>query len=404
VSAGRDLPPWQVFIVDDDPDVHVATEFALGNQEIEGRPIVFSHAYSAAEAEQVLADTSGIAVVLLDVVMESDDAGLRLVRVIRETFGLSAPRIILRTGHPGYAPERDVIREYDIDDYRTKSELSSTRLRTTVTTALRTYDRLYSLQEANERLEQLTRELEILNINYLEQREAALAAEHAKSRFLANVSHELRTPLNAIIGFSELSLICVDDGRPVSRTYLADVLDAGRQLATLVDNILDVTQLDARKLLREPVSIQQLIEHHRNVYSADAERLGIRLTANVRDCDAILALDRSCIDKALGHIISNALRYSPRDTDVVISWARADGRLDLTVSDRGPGIPTVIRENLDGAFAIGHEVLTKGSSGLGLGLTICRQFLALIDGVLLIDDRVDGGTCITLSLPDIVSG
>ncbi len=120
------------------------------------------------------------------------------------TLGLTVPRIILRTGHPGYAPEQ---RRHPRLRYRRLSN----KIRVVAGPplhvrchGLRAYDRLRQLQEANQRLERLTRDLEILNIDYLEQREAALGAALAKSRFLNNVSHELRTPLNAIVGFSEL--------------------------------------------------------------------------------------------------------------------------------------------------------------------------------------------------------
>lgn len=150
--------PWQILIVDDDLDVHLTTEFALGSEVIQDRGLKFIHAYSASEAESILSMPNDVAVILLDVVMESDDAGLRLVRIIRDRLGLSVPRIILRTGHPGYAPEQDVIRNYDIDDYRTKSELSRARLFTSVATALRAFERLRQLQEANQRLEQLSKQ------------------------------------------------------------------------------------------------------------------------------------------------------------------------------------------------------------------------------------------------------
>ncbi|HBZ07518.1 MAG TPA: hypothetical protein DEP03_14485, partial [Massilia sp.] len=119
--ARRDT--WRILIVDDDADVHTTTTFALGGLELLGRPLEFLHAYSAAEARDVLARVPGIAVALLDVVMEQPDAGLHLVRHIRETLGLRELRIILRTGQPGYAPEMEAIRDLDINDYRTKSEL-----------------------------------------------------------------------------------------------------------------------------------------------------------------------------------------------------------------------------------------------------------------------------------------
>ena len=101
-AGGR---PWLVLIVDDDRDVHETTEFALNGVLIQGRPLMFLHAFSGAEALQLLRTEAHIAVILLDVVMETDDAGLRIIRTIREDLGLLHTRIILRTGQPGYAPE-----------------------------------------------------------------------------------------------------------------------------------------------------------------------------------------------------------------------------------------------------------------------------------------------------------
>jgi len=147
VDIGR-RPPWRILVVDDDADVHSTTTFALANVIMQGRELAFLHAYSAAEAFALLGRESDIAVILLDVVMERADAGLQLVRRIRDELGLHDVRIILRTGQPGYAPEMEAIRGYDINDYRTKSELTRTKLYTAVAAAIRSYEQLCAL-EAN---------------------------------------------------------------------------------------------------------------------------------------------------------------------------------------------------------------------------------------------------------------
>jgi len=162
--ASRDT--WRVLIVDDDADVHSTTTFALGSLEVLGRPLEFLHAYSALDARALLAREPGIAVVLLDVVMEQPDAGLHLVRHIRETLGLHEVRIILRTGQPGYAPEMDAIRDLDINDYRTKSELTRTKLYTTVAAALRGYQQLHTLKRGHSALERIARVgAELMNLH-----------------------------------------------------------------------------------------------------------------------------------------------------------------------------------------------------------------------------------------------
>jgi diguanylate cyclase (GGDEF)-like protein len=144
---------WRIIIVDDDPDVHSATMFALGSLEIQNRSLEFLHAYSAHEAREILSIESDIAVILLDVVMEKEDAGLDLVNYIRKNLNLTDARIILRTGQPGYAPEIDAIRDYDINDYKTKSELTRTKLFTAVTSAIRSYEQICTLSNSQRGLE-----------------------------------------------------------------------------------------------------------------------------------------------------------------------------------------------------------------------------------------------------------
>jgi diguanylate cyclase (GGDEF)-like protein len=145
-STAREMV-WRVMVVDDEPDVHRATTFALSGIKILGRSLEFLHAYSAAEASAMLQSESDVAVVLLDVVMEREDAGLALVKTIRKDLGLTELRIILRTGQPGYAPEIETIHDYDINDYKTKSELTRTKLYASVTAALRTYEQIRKLDE-----------------------------------------------------------------------------------------------------------------------------------------------------------------------------------------------------------------------------------------------------------------
>lgn len=156
------LPEWHILIVDDEPDVHAATKIALRGLVLEGRSLSFTHAYSAAEALALLQQRDDFAIALIDVVMETDDAGLRLVRAIRESLKNAMLRIILRTGQPGYAPEIETIRQYDINDYKTKTELTRVRLFTSVTIAIRSYAQLKQLESGRQGLEQIlhaTREL-----------------------------------------------------------------------------------------------------------------------------------------------------------------------------------------------------------------------------------------------------
>ncbi|MEH6443871.1 MAG: response regulator [Oceanospirillaceae bacterium] len=144
--------PWKVLIVDDDEGIHSITRMVFRDYEFENRPIELLNALSGAQAKQILKHEAGIAVAIVDVVMETDQAGLNLVNFIRDQLKNTDIRIILRTGHPGFAPETEVVVQYDINDYLSKAELSASRLLTSVVVALRSFRDILSakpkLQEA----------------------------------------------------------------------------------------------------------------------------------------------------------------------------------------------------------------------------------------------------------------
>ncbi|MDX2064016.1 MAG: SpoIIE family protein phosphatase [Bacteroidia bacterium] len=167
---------WKVLVVDDDDQVHVVTKFALQDFSHQGRQLHLLHAKSSAEAKIFLKDHPDIAIILLDVVMEEDDAGLKLVKYIRNVLNNNHVRIVLRTGQPGMAPERQVIENFDIDDYRTKTELTSEKLYTTIVGGLRAFkeiiriervveERTHEIQEINSALKTVNKDL-LDSINY----------------------------------------------------------------------------------------------------------------------------------------------------------------------------------------------------------------------------------------------
>ena len=146
---------WKIAVIDDDQAVHEGTRFALSDYSLNGQGLEILSAYSAAEGRILMRDHPDIAAVLLDVIMETDVAGLDLVEYIRNEIKNETVRIILRTGQPGQAPERRVIVQYDINDYKAKTELTADKLFTSLTAALRSYQQL-------ERMVQTRRGLEII--------------------------------------------------------------------------------------------------------------------------------------------------------------------------------------------------------------------------------------------------
>lgn len=137
--------PWRVLVVDDEPDIHAVTRLALNSVSFKGRGIEILSAYTGTEGYNMLATEPDVALVLLDVVMETEDAGLRLARRIREELNNHLVRIVLRTGQPGQAPEQQVIVDFDINDYKAKTELTAQKLFTTVISSLRSYEGLQTI-------------------------------------------------------------------------------------------------------------------------------------------------------------------------------------------------------------------------------------------------------------------
>jgi response regulator RpfG family c-di-GMP phosphodiesterase len=156
-SAAPKLAPWKVLLVDDEPDIHDITKLTLSRFRLDGRALAFLHAYNGEEAKAVLAREKDIALVFLDVVMEKEDSGLEVARWMRQDLDNQFTRIVLRTGQPGQAPEERVIVDYDINDYKEKTELDRTKLFTTTFAALRAYRDIMKVEDAR-RVQQNYRE------------------------------------------------------------------------------------------------------------------------------------------------------------------------------------------------------------------------------------------------------
>lgn len=146
---------WKVMIIDDEQDIHILTKNVLRDIVYLGKKLSFISAFSASEAKKVFQKNQDVAIIFLDVVMETNDSGLKFVKFVRDEIGNKVVRIILRTGQPGYAPEEKVILDYDINDYKEKTELTSRKLFTTVISALRAYNDIMIIEMNKSGLEKI---------------------------------------------------------------------------------------------------------------------------------------------------------------------------------------------------------------------------------------------------------
>lgn len=247
----RSVQPWKVLIVDDEQQVHAVTRMVLGDFEFKGAPLEFISAYSAAESREILRAQDDVAVILLDVVMETDDAGLELARWIREDLLNPWLRIILRTGQPGQAPERQVIVEYDINDYKEKSELTAQKLFSTMVTALRSYKDIITIETSRRGL------IKIIDAS------ASLFQIRSMEKFLSGILLQIGSLLETSVDAVLVSVSLRGDIDASSTENLRVMAASGRFMPSLNGNAANVLE---EGVWRE---ILNVVESRHSLYETD---------------------------------------------------------------------------------------------------------------------------------------
>ena len=392
-----------VLVVDDDETVIQVTRLLLSRFRFDGHALELICASSGHEAIDILSQRDDLAIVLLDVVMESDDSGFQVVNFIRNTLNNHTLRILLRTGQPGLAPERQVINDYDINDYIAKTEATTNRLSLSMTNALRSYRDIL-------RAEYLTRRL--LSVK-LEQQQA-LKASQAKSQFLAHMSHEIRTPLNGIIGMAD---ILADTGLSIEqRGYLTDIHNSSRALLSIVNDVLDLSKIEAGKLELDPrpFKLNDVLEEVNSIFHALMLNKSIQYSQNISpSVPEYLFTDSTRMKQLLMNLLSNALKFTPRGGEITFSVdveplstmhsatiANSDNSseylLRLTVTDTGIGISADRLETIFEAYQQAETHTSRIYGGTGLGLSLCRQIAQLMKGRIEVESIVGKGATFTV--------
>jgi diguanylate cyclase (GGDEF)-like protein len=309
--------PWVVLIVDDDTEVHSFTKLALHDFIYDRRPIHFLSAYSAKEATEILKQQEDIAIILLDVVMETETAGLDLVETIRYHFNNTAVRIIIRTGQPGVAPERYVIDHYDINDYKEKTELTTDRLYTTIRSSLSQYKQIIEL---------LNKKNEIY---------ATLITDSLTglgNRVKLNYDLDTDKPMSLI-------LLNIDAFSMINDVYGFEV---GDQMLLQFAEILRDTSSPTRKIYRLEADIYAILTGHKEVQDIQKEVLQIQssITKNsflINGIEHRINVTMGVVEHDIGNMIQKA--------EIALREARKMSRNRVQVYSDNLAVISQIKEN-----------------------------------------------------------
>jgi len=229
-----------------------------------------------------------------------------------------------------------------------------------------------------------------------------LEAERVKKEFTSTLSHELRTPLTSIIGSLQLINTGMFGALDQEAAELALVAERNAQrLLDLINDVLDLERIDSGRLAlhTEEVPLDELLEESLVLNRAYAERFGVRLQLRSQPPKVVVRADRRRLMQVMTNLISNAAKFSPEGGQVELSVSCADSRVQVSVDDRGPGIPKEFRSRIFGRFAQADSALTRRMGGTGLGLAICKRLVEMMDGEIWYADREGGGTTFSFRLP-----
>lgn len=395
-------PSWKVLVVDDEEGIHSVTRLALRHFTVESKPLTFLHAYTAQEARGILLENPDIAVVLVDVVMESQDAGLGLVEYIRQQLHNDFIRIVLRTGQPGQAPEMDVLERFKIDDYRLKTELTQDKLCSVLLASIRTYEAILKVenyrQSLEHKVEERTSEIQAKNRLLEQQKEELEQLNQLKAKLFSVLAHDMRSPLGtlqSLLSIADKDLLPPEDFKRILHnidTRLGHTTEMLEKLLTWANS-----QLKGAKVNPRQVEVKPWLESLAHFYILSARQKEIDMFLNIEEGLSFYA-DPDQIALALGNLVNNAIKFTPRGGVIrIVAYADPEG-VGIKVIDNGVGLSPERQQKITG-YGMDSTVGTDGEKGTGLGLIIWRDFVTQNGGRFGIDSEEGKGATFYFVLP-----
>ncbi|WP_108651041.1 ATP-binding protein [Dongshaea marina] len=438
-NVGGSTTPWKILVVDDEKDIHTLTQMVIRKRQFLGKDVELLDAYSGAQARQMMEEHDDIALVLLDVVMESDHEGLDVVRYIRDTLGNHDTRIVLRTGQAGLVPELQTVVGYDINDYKDKTELDMQKLQVTVYTALRNYRDIKIIEVANRQLQEMNQTLEkrveerttelkqALETTRKTQKQLIESEKMASLGVLsAGVAHEINNPLSFIKSnlntlsnyhhlLSDFIRRCYHDRAQGQcpqwledklsdleqqdiqyiledlEPLMTESLDGVERVKNIVDGLKSFCHQDEG--INESIDLNQLIESTLKVAEGELRAHGT-ITTEFKSIPEIMG-HRGQLAQVILNLLLNAAHAIDKGGEIQVRTHSTQGEVMVEIKDNGHGIEPELMDKLFTPFFTTRQV----GEGTGLGLSISHGIIRAHGGEIKVSSEPGKGTCFSLHLP-----
>jgi len=346
---------WKVLIVDDDADVHAITKVALQNKRFHGKEIEIISAMSAQEAKELLVIHDDVTMALVDVMMETPDAGLRLINYIRNDLNNTIMRLILRTGQPDQVPENEIIELYDINDYKEKTELTAQKLYTLTRFSIKQYEELKKIEQQEKLLLIQTRNAQM-------------------GEMLNMIAHQWRQPLSAIS-----SIVNNVQIKLVMKEYSEEFLiDQSSQIENLLQH-LSKTITDFRRFFmpdkqKNSFLIQTTIDKSLEIIHPSIESNKVTINNNNTSTEKIFSFENE-IQQVLLNVLKNAhdaiVLHKTENPHIDINCFDKDNKVYIQISDNAGGIKSSVIDSIFDPYFTTKD----NTNGTGLGLYMSKVII-----------------------------